>query len=458
MVKIKIDISRKSGNTVVLPITEKSKKFAQLDKNFFKDVSFKQILKKGKVYIIGSYKLERDSLKFGARLFRFLKNTKIDEVWIKFEKLNPKDVLIGLNLASYEFTKYKKDSEKEIKIHLVGSKEKFESIIKEVEMITESVFLARDLENEPANHLTPQKFVDITIDKLNDLENVVIRVFDENELKEMGFGGILAVGKGSSNPPRMLVIRYLNGERNEKPIALVGKGVCFDAGGIHLKPTGYIEDMKLDMSGAAVVLATIYAAAKLGIKKNIVGVIPLVENMPSGNAVKPGDIIKMYNGKTVEVVNTDAEGRLILADAIAYAEKRFQPEVIIDLATLTGAQIIALGTKIAAIMGNSKQYIKKLMKAGYETHEYIWKLPLPSFYENLVRGEISDVKNIPSPRSREAGCIVGGMFLKQFVKKTNWIHLDIAGPSIFESDWEWMTKGGTGFGVRLLLRFLQNSS
>ena len=450
MTSVELRLVKEKSYPLVKPVTKKDK-VKWLDEDSFKDVTFVRVMENGKDVIYGTYKSKRDSLKFGARLFKFVKSQKLDKVWVETSKLDGRFLSEGILLAAYEFDKYKKKKkDKKLVFNLMGVSKEELSVAK---LYAEAVYFARDLENEPANVMTPQKFVETAKKQLRNIKKVKVKVLEYNELKKRGFGGIIAVGKGSENKPKLLIVEYMNGGK-QKPIVLVGKGVCFDAGGINLKPTGYIEDMKLDMSGAAVVLATIWLAAKMGLKINLVGLMPLVENMPSGKATKPGDVIKMYDGTTVEVLNTDAEGRLILADSLAYASKKYKPSLMIDLATLTGAQIVALGYQIAAMLGTDKATMKELFATGKKVKEYVWPLPLPSFYTDLVKGEISDVKNIstlkPSP-----GTIVGGMFLKNFVGKTKWVHLDIAGPSIMPKAWEWMPKGGTGFGVRLLAEFLR---
>ncbi len=430
---------------------------AEIEKELFKDVNF---YRDGNI-IYGTYKGEEDSLKFGARLFRYLKINRIKEVYLDVGDLSFKEVVLGLYLAAYEFDKYKRG--RKINKFIIYTKGNYMSTLEEIEIIKDAVYFARDLANEPPEFLNPSTFVKKIEEKFKSLP-VNIIVFDDKELKNKGFGGIYGVGKGSDHPPKLVVIEYLPNKDNN-PIVLVGKGVCFDAGGIHLKPTGYIEDMKMDMHGAASVIAALYGYIKLVQKgfaksKNIVVLTPIVENLPSGRALKPGDIVKHYNGLTTEIVNTDAEGRLIVADALAYACRHYNPKYIIDLATLTGGQIIALGYKVAAIMGNNKDLINGLVDLGKKVKEYLWELPLLDYkdiYLNMVEGEFTDLKNIPSPNSREASSLVGGAFLWHFVEeKTPWAHLDIAGPAIMLKEWEWMTKGGSGFGVRLLIEFLKN--
>ena len=431
---------------------------ANIDKELFKDVNF---YREGNV-IYGTYRNKDDSLRFGARLFKYLKSNRIKEVYLDLGELDFKEVALGMFLAAYEFDKHKKERKTvEYKIYVKGN---YEKELEEVEVIRDAVYLARDWANERPINLNPSTFVKEVERVFKDLP-VNIIVFDHEELKNRGFGGIYNVGKGSIHPPKLLIIEYLP-NKDERPIVLVGKGVCFDAGGLHLKPTGYIEDMHIDMHGAASVIAALYGYVKLVQKgfakpKNIVVLAPLVENVPSDKSLRPSDIIKHYNGLTTEVVNTDAEGRLILADALAYASEHYDPKLIIDLATLTGAQIVALGHRVAAVMGNNKELIEKLVKIGRKVKEYLWELPLLEYkdiYLEMVKGEYTDLKNIPSPTSREAGSLVGGAFLWHFVKENiPWAHIDIAGPAINPKEWEWMPKNGTGFGVRLLIEVLKNS-
>lgn len=443
---------KKELNYPLVKFLEKETREVELPKDFFKDVRVIRKNVEGKDIIFVSLKKNKE-IYAGSRLLDFLKQNQIEEVWVDLKNVkNSRELIEGILLTSYEFLKYKKEKEKEIRINLIGN-ENLEKELKIAKIIYEGVKIARDLTNEPANKLTPQNFVNYAIEILDKFVNVKIRVYDEKELEKGGFNGILAVGKGSQNKPRLLIIHYKNAEK--KPIVLIGKGVCFDAGGLNLKPSGYIEEMKMDMGGAAVVLGVIYTAANLNLNLNLVGIIPLVENVPSSTSTKPGDIIKMFDGKTVEIVNTDAEGRLIVADSIAFAEKEFKPEYIIDIATLTGAQIVSLGYRIGAIFSNDKDLRKELIACGRKTKEYLWPLPLPKFYEEDIKGEISDLKNLKDSKSRDAGCIIGALFLKQFVKKAKWAHLDLAGPIISPKKWEWYPKGGSGFGVRLLIEWLK---
>jgi len=409
-----------------------------------KDITFKFSLDEKK--ILGS---QGDPLKWGARLIKFLKANSIEEASLALNGLSAEKVALGAKLANYKFAKYLSSNEtKEVKLHFIGLE--LEDEVNKAQVLSEAVYLARDLGNEPAISVPPLTFAKTVSEKMHGLP-VEVQILEEEELRKQGFGGILAVGKGSVNPPALLIMKYNGG--SGKPVVLVGKGVVFDAGGLNLKVGGGIRGMYMDKSGASDVVGAIFAAAKLKIKKNVIAIAPLVENIPSGNAVRPGDVIKMYSGKTVEVANTDAEGRLILADAIAYG-KTYDPEEIVDLATLTGAQVVALGTKVAAVMGNDEHLVSSLIEAGKRTEEPLWQLPLFELYDELVKGDRSDLKNISD--TNEAGSIIGGAFLKPFAEGAPWAHIDLAGPAMLNSDWEWMTKGATGFGVRLLIDHLSS--
>jgi leucyl aminopeptidase len=409
-----------------------------------KEFERKEILD-GKEIIYLKYK-EGKEIFFGSKTYEVYKKYKAKCIDLKNVK-NKKEFLEGFLLTSYKFSKYKRFEEERVKVLNVGREE----LIK-AKIICSAVDFARDISNEPSNKINPSTFVK-EIEKLFEEEpSVLVEVLDEKDIEREGLEGIISIGNSSKNKPRLLILKYLPVDK--KPIALLGKGVTFDAGGLNIKPAEFMYDMNKDKSGAAVVASTIYAISKLRIPINLIGVIPLVENVISENSCKPGDIIKIGN-KTVEIVHTDAEGRIILADAIEYS-KRFDPEIIITVATLTGAQIVALGYLIAAFYCNDKELSKKVIAASRKTKEYVWKMPLPKFYEKLlIKGEISDIKNVPSVTSREAGSIVGALFLKQFIDR-KWIHFDIAGPAILNRDWYFLRKGATGFGVRLLVEFLQS--
>ena len=309
---------------------------------------------------------------------------------------------------------------------------------------------ARNLQNAPGSEIFPETLA-------KDAQSVgrkygfSVTVFDRKKIQQLGMNGVITVNKGSVKEPRFIILEYGKQFQKNGTVAFVGKGVTFDTGGISIKPAANMAEMKMDMSGAAAVIGAFQAIAQLKIKKHVVGLIPSVENMPSGSAVKPGDIIRHFNGKTSEVDNTDAEGRLILADALSYAEK-FKPDVVIDLATLTGACVVALGHYATGMMGNDQKVMDALTKAGEKTYERVWQLPMFDEYEKLIKSEVADVKNVGG---RWGGAITAGFFLKKFIGEYKWVHLDIAGTAILEEDLPYTPKGGSGVGVRLLVEFLE---
>jgi leucyl aminopeptidase len=280
-----------------------------------------------------------------------------------------------------------------------------------------------------------------------------IDVLAEKDLKRKKFGAMLAVAAGSDSKPSLVVLEH-NPKKAKKTVALAGKGVTFDSGGINLKPTDGLEGMKMDMSGAAAVAATLITAAKLRLPIRVIGLLPIVENMPSGKATRPGDIVRSYEGKTIEIGNTDAEGRLILIDAMAYALEQYQPDILIDLATLTGACIVALGEKIAGVFTADKELAEDIVQSGEKVFERCWRMPMPEDYKELLKSDFADIKNIGS--TRWGGAITAALFLSEFVKDTRWAHVDIAGPAYLKKADSYCGPGGTGFGVRLLYDLLEN--
>jgi len=317
--------------------------------------------------------------------------------------------------------------------------------------IAENTNYSRQLVNEPAEYMTPEQ-IESEAKKLNG-KNIKVTVLGKKELQKLGLNGILSVGKGSVHEPRLIILEYKGAGASDKSTVIVGKGVAFDSGGLHVKPFGYMETMKCDMAGAAAILGTIKIASELGLKKNIVGVIPACENMINGEAYKPGDIIKMFNGKTVEVMNTDAEGRLILADAMAYAEKTYKPETLIDLATLTGAVIVAIGSYTAGLITNNETLAASLKKAGEESYDRVWEFPFFEEYQDMIDGDVSDLCNISKKMDKSAGTIAGGVFLSKFVDKAKWAHIDIAGTAYLNEGKDYNNKYATGSGVRLLIYY-----
>jgi len=285
---------------------------------------------------------------------------------------------------------------------------------------------------------------------------VKIIVYDLNKLKKLGMNAIIGVSQGSKNLPFFVTMEWRpKNSTNKKPLSFIGKGVCFDTGGISLKPAKFMEDMKYDMAGAGAVVGLMRSVALSKIKKYVVGAVALVENMPSGSAQRPGDVVKSYSGKTIEILNTDAEGRLILADAIHYVEKHYNPDLIVDLATLTGAIVVSLGNEYAGIFSNNDNLANKLIKSGEVEGEKLWKFPLHKNYDELINSEIADVQNINY--SGGAGSITAAQFLQRFISKnTPWAHLDIAGMAWTKKDLDIIPKGATGFGVKLLTNFVEN--
>lgn len=357
-------------------------------------------------------------------------------------------------LSNYEFSKYvSKEKRKHLVKKAVFSWNKKESEIKkgvrEGIIIGDATNLAKDLVNESPS-IANSHYIEKTAKGIaGQKKNVKLKILNEKEMKKLGMNALLAVNKGSDNPPKMLVMEYKNGKGPFT--AILGKGITFDSGGINIKPTGYIEDMKMDMGGAAAVLGTMKAITELGVKKNVIGVMPLCENMINGSATRPGDIIKAYNGKTIEVKNTDAEGRLILADALSYTEDKYKPSVMIDLATLTGSVIIALGYYTSGMVTNNEELGKTLEEAGNKSYDRVWKLPFYEEYQDNMDGDITDLKNLSGKADpRAAGSITAGVFLSKFVEKARWAHIDIAGTAYLKEPRTYLQKHATGAGVRLL--------
>jgi leucyl aminopeptidase len=310
--------------------------------------------------------------------------------------------------------------------------------------------MARDLVNGPSNQVTPT----ILAKKAQQIANehgMEIQVFEVSQVEAMGMGAFVAVAQGSQEPGKFIILEYNKGKGLDT-IALVGKGITFDSGGISIKPSENMDRMKDDMSGAAAVLATLQAASKLQLPFHLVGVMPATENLPSGKAYKPGDILKTLSGQTVEVISTDAEGRLILSDALTYS-LRYQPKAIIDLATLTGACVIALGDFVIGLLGNDRSLLKRIEEASMKAGEKTWELPLWEEYFDYLKSDVADFRNVGT---RAAGAIIGGIFLSKFVEKIPWVHLDIAGPASIEKERPYVPRGGTGVGVRLLLQLLRD--
>jgi leucyl aminopeptidase len=371
----------------------------------------------------------------------------------------------GSLLALYSYDKYltqkKESSAKVVQISIVeasGNQEKeIKKALNEAKIVCEGVCFARDLENAPGNEVYPETLAACASTSAEKY-GYSADVWERKKLEEEGFGGVLAVNAGSEKPPRFIIMEYngVAGDAAESavPVVLVGKGVTFDSGGISIKPAASMAEMKMDMSGAAAVIGALETVARLKLPVRVIGLVPSVENMPSGSSMRPGDIITHYGGQTSEVDNTDAEGRLILADALGYA-LTFKPSVVIDLATLTGACVVALGSHAAGMMGTDEATMAALKTAGETVFERVWPLPLFEEYEKQIRSDVADVKNVGG---RWGGAITAGLFLKKFVKDYPWVHLDIAGTAILEEDFPYAPRGGSGYGVRLLVEFLRRRS
>lgn len=363
-------------------------------------------------------------------------------------------VFVGASLGSYDYDQLKKNDESKKKIEnivIIGEGDEIENAARRGRIISDSVYLARDLSNAPSNLMTPR----ILARKAKELARryqLICDVFAEKDIKKMKMGAFLGVSKGSTQSPVMIVMEYMPKEKKPPAVALVGKGITFDTGGISLKPSNKMEEMKSDMSGAAAVMGTVLAAARLKLSTGVVGVIPATENMPSGSAMKPGDVVTAMNGTTIEVINTDAEGRLILADAITFA-KKYKPAAIVDIATLTGAAVIALGGRVSALYATDDKLKENLREASRKTGEKVWPMPLFDHYAEQLKSDVADVKNVGG---REAGSITAATFLKKFTdEKCPWAHIDIAGTARSDSDYDWVRKGATGYGVMLLVKFLE---
>lgn len=357
-----------------------------------------------------------------------------------------KSAAIGAMIADYAFDKYK--TEKAARVSEITFAKFSEKDVKEGIVFGEAMKFARDLANEPAEFATPSKLAEIA----SNLDGITAKIYDKEEIERMGMGAYLAVGKGSAQPPKFIHMKY-SGKNPKKKIAIIGKGICFDSGGLDIKPASSMLTMRDDMSGAACVLGVMRALSSLEPDVEVHGIIAACENMPSGTSYKPGDILRAKNGKTIEVDNTDAEGRLTLADALCYACELGVDEVI-DIATLTGACVVALGTGVSGIMGNDEDLISTLIRTAGDSGEKFWELPLFPEYKDSLKSDIADMKNTGS---RQGGASIAGVFLKEFVNGPKWAHIDIAGTAFLEKPQKEFISGSTGAGVRTLLNYIKNS-
>ena len=476
-----IDLKKNKVNTLAIPVCK--------DKNIHDDAIIKQLVKnafkldefsgeKGQVitlYDIPGLKTNRiilfglgeletiDSEALRCMAGRTVKNCikkKLPDLWfavpdspkMKIEISSTLKVMQeGAFLGNHIFSKYKAEKKKKplkqinfrVAPQLVG---KLRRISSRVIAVCRGTNQAREWVSTPSNEKTPEKFTR-SIANIARKHNLKVQVLKETQLKQKKLGALLAVAAGSQSKPSLVMMEHrVTGAK--KTAVLVGKGVTFDSGGLNIKTGASISDMKSDMAGAAAVAATMITVAQLKTKLNIIGVIPIVENMPSGRATRPGDVIRSYAGKTIEIGNTDAEGRLILIDAIAYAIKKFRPQILIDLATLTGACVVALGEKIAGVFSNDDELAESVITSGANTHERCWRMPLPEDYKELLKSDLADMNNMSS--TRWGGAVTAALFISEFVGDTRWAHIDIAGPAYNKKESDYCGPGGTGFGVRLL--------
>jgi leucyl aminopeptidase len=397
----------------------------------------------------------------GAKFHSFINYDKKKDYFVNSDTIISKVknflgyFLHGIILKSYEFNIYKsKKNKKLVSINIIGNKNKISSQDQlRFKALEEGTFFARDLVSEPGNILHPDEYAK----RINSLKKfgLKINIYDEKKLKKLGMNALLGVGQGSIRGSYLVTMEWNGAKNNSKPLAFVGKGVCFDTGGISLKPAKFMEDMTYDMAGSATVVGLMKNLAVRKAKINAVGVVGLVENMPGGNAQRPGDIVKSYSGKTIEILNTDAEGRLVLADALTFTERKFKPRFMVDLATLTGAIIVSLGSEYAGLFSNDDKLSKQLIEAGDKVDEKLWRMPLHKNFDKLIDSKNADMQNINYVGG--AGSTTAAQFLQRFIlNKTPWAHLDIAGMAFSKYGGALNSGGATGYGVRLLNKLIED--
>ncbi len=479
-ISFKNSILKKTSNNLVLFVDEKfnikplKKYISNFEQSYINDLLKSSDLKKNllvfelnskrKIVLVSikknlkSFEIENlgaefyDRINYGKNSEYFINSNTATKVYDNF--LNY--FLHGLKLKSYGFEKYKTKKEiRTISIYVIGTSNNLTvSNYSKFKALEEGTFYARDLVSEPGNILHPDEYVK----RIKSLKKfgLKINVFDKKKLKKMGMNALLGVGQGSVRGSYLVTIEWKGLKNNSKPVSFVGKGVCFDTGGISLKPAKFMEDMTYDMAGSAVVVGLMKSLALRKAKINAVGVVGLVENMPGGNAQRPGDIVKSFSGKTIEILNTDAEGRLVLADALSYTEEKFKPKFIVDLATLTGAIIVSLGSEYAGLFSNDEKLSKEIFNAGKKVEEKVWRMPLHKNYDKLIESKNADMQNINY--SGGAGSTTAAQFLQRFIlKNTPWAHLDIAGMAFSKYGGALNSRGATGFGVRLLNKLIEDN-
>ena len=414
---------------------------------------------------VNSPELGLENENIGAEFYEFIKSNSVNELSFfdtNISFFNSKnssfiyEFFHGLKLKSYSFEKYKTKPDNKIFNFYISEKLKkeIEKANSRFSSILLGVNLTKDLVSEPGNVLHPDEYVN-RIKSLSSF-GLKINVLDQKKLKKLGMNALIGVGQGSIRGSYLVTIEWNGSTKKQRPLSFVGKGVCFDTGGISLKPAKFMEDMTYDMAGSAVVVGLMKTLALRKAKVNAIGVVGLVENMPDGNAQRPGDIVKSFSGKTIEILNTDAEGRLVLADALTYTERKFKPQFIIDLATLTGAIIVSLGSEYAGLFSNDDKISEKLFKAGEKVGEKVWRMPLNKNYDKLINSKKADMQNINYVGG--AGSITAAQFLQRFIlDKTPWAHLDIAGMAFSKYGGALNSDGATGYGVRLLNKLIEDN-
>ena len=450
---LKPHISKTDYNFIfdILKVSDKKKNFLNFN-----------IFSKKQIFLVSIPKnltsTEAESL--GAKFYEHIKDSKIKEFTFNTDATSNKlsnfigHFFHGLKLKSYMFNKYKsKKLSEDFIINVIGKKIPSNNDQIKFKAIEEGAFFARDLVSEPGNVLHPDEYAK----RINTLKKfgLKIKVYDKKQCKKLGMNALLGVGQGSIRGSYLVTMEWNGAKNNSKPLAFVGKGVCFDTGGYSLKPAKFMEDMTYDMAGSATVVGLMKNLALRKAKINAVGIVGLVENMVSGNAQRPGDIVKSYSGQTIEVLNTDAEGRLVLADALTYTEKKYKPRFIIDLATLTGAIIVSLGSEYAGLFSNNDKLSKQLLESGDKVEEKLWRMPLHKNFDKLINSKNADMQNINYVGG--AGSTTAAQFLQRFIlNKTPWAHLDIAGMAFSKYGGALNSGGATSYGVRLLNKLIED--
>jgi len=454
------------SNSLLSSLLEKDKDLLKFFEKIIKNNSTNKFLirtEKGN-FLLVKRKVESQDLTnkyledLGGTIFNSIKSISCNEakIYENDDKIS-RQICLGILLGSYKFNNYKKIKSKEVidlkKIVVVAEEIKnYPNLFQEIINLAQGVFTARDLVWQPPNILYPSSFAE----ECKRLKKIGIKVtiLNEQQLKKIGMDALLAVGRGSRKESKVVIMEWLGGNKNSNPMTFIGKGVCFDSGGLSLKPPKSMEDMKWDMGGAATVTGLLETVALSKLKHNVIGILGLVENMPDGDAQRPGDVVKSVSGQTIEVLNTDAEGRLVLADLLSWAEQKYKPRFMVNLATLTGAMIVALGNVRAGLFSNDEAVSKAIFASGEITGEKVWAMPLDDDYDKLIKTEIADMKNIGGPG---AGSITAACFLKRHVEKTPWAHLDIAGVTWNNKSSPSIPYGGVGWGVRLLYHMINEN-